>query len=624
MKQALIRLTAIALVSVSFLPGCNQATSPPDADTTSLIEVSHAAPAALHPRDILGNPDYPAFSYGGYRKGSRGDVPTVDQLKEDMRILSAMGVKLLRTYNTQQFSHAANLLEAIDQLRQEQPGFEMYVMLGAWIDCQDAWTPQANHEAGDKENNTAEIKAAVQLANSYPETVKIIAVGNEAMVHWATSYFVRPAVILKWVNHLQGLKRAGELPASLWITSSDNFASWGGGDESYHTKDLAALIEAVDFISLHTYPFHDSYYNPSFWVAPEEEQNLSVIEKADRAMRRARDYAVAQYRDTVDYVESLGVHKPIHIGETGWASTASSSYGATGSQAADQYKQKLYYQAMREWTTKVGMTCFYFEAFDEQWKDAENPGGSENHFGLINLKGEAKYALWDEVEAGMFKGLTRDGVPLTKTYGGDEAALLASVLKVPAASELGVLAILTVNQQRSIGELVTEGKYVVLHDSFVPDPSNQMTYPSEPLKLNVWEGTCAMELIGDGRIQVTTGTGEWWGCGLEIQAAGKGENLSRFKSGHLHFEIKGETESPFRIGFQTGLFTAGTQVNNAVGFGPDEVYQLSKQWTSYSIPVSELNRGADLADVTAILFLRGEGGHDGKSIEIRHVYLSQD
>jgi hypothetical protein len=43
------------------------------------------------------------------------------------------------------------------------------------------------------------------------------------------SYYVQPSVILKWVNHLQELKK-GKLDANLWITSSDNFASWGGGD----------------------------------------------------------------------------------------------------------------------------------------------------------------------------------------------------------------------------------------------------------------------------------------------------------------------------------------------------------------------------------------------------------
>ncbi|MEM9867465.1 MAG: glycosyl hydrolase family 17, partial [Bacteroidota bacterium] len=52
-------------------------------------------------KDILGNPDYLAISYGGYREITRDSQPTVKDIKEDMRLLSAMGIKMLRTYNVQ-------------------------------------------------------------------------------------------------------------------------------------------------------------------------------------------------------------------------------------------------------------------------------------------------------------------------------------------------------------------------------------------------------------------------------------------------------------------------------------------------------------------------------------------
>lgn len=385
-------------------------------------------------KEILGNPDYPAISYGGYREKTRDVQPTVQELKDDMKILSAMGIRILRTYNVQ-LQEASNLLKAIRQLKQEDPGFEMYVMLGAWIDCKNAWTGEKPDHNVESEQNAGEIARAVALANEYPDIVKIIAVGNEAMVKWAESYYVQPGVILKWVNHLQGLKKAGKLPKELWITSSDDFASWGGADKSYHTADLEKLMKAVDYVSMHTYPFHNSHYNPEFWRVPQEEKGFSDIEKVDAAMLRALEFAKSQYDSVAGYMKSKGIQKPIHIGETGWATVSNGFYGATGSKAADEYKQGLYYTLMREWTTRAGISCFYFEAYDEQWKDAQNDLGSENHFGLFTLDGGAKYAIWSFVDQGVFKGLTRNGQPVKKTYNGDKNTIIKAVLPPPMASD---------------------------------------------------------------------------------------------------------------------------------------------------------------------------------------------
>jgi len=126
-------------------------------------------------------------------------------------------------------------------------------------------------------------------------------------------------------------------------------------------------------------------------------------------------------------MESIGVNKPIHIGETGWATYSDGFYGKDGSAACDEYKSAKYYQLMREWTNKEKITCFYFEAFDEQWKDAGNPKGSENHFGLFTIEGKAKYALWEKVDKGVFKHLKRDGNSIEKTYKGKKEDLLKMV-----------------------------------------------------------------------------------------------------------------------------------------------------------------------------------------------------
>ncbi len=388
----------------------------------------------LSAKDILGNPDYLAMSYGGYRHVDHDIEPTIDELKEDMKLLSVMGVKIIRTYKVH-LPQASNILKAISELKKEDPKFEMYLMLGAWIDCKNAFSDVEPDHNVESEANTPQIEEAVRLANQYPDIVKVIAVGNEAMVRWAASYYVQPSVILKWVNHLQGLKKEGKLPKDLWITSSDDFSSWGGGDASYHTEDLEKLV-AVDYVSMHTYPYHNTHYNPQFWGVPENETTLSDTEKIDKAMVRALDFAKAQYDSVSNYMASIGVKKPIHIGETGWATVSNGHYGPTGSKATDEYKEASYYNQMREWTNKAGISCFYFEAFNEPWKDSNNKKGSENHFGLITVDGKAKYALWDMVDKDTFKGLTRNGNPITKTYNGDKEELLKDVQAPPTAKKI--------------------------------------------------------------------------------------------------------------------------------------------------------------------------------------------
>jgi exo-beta-1,3-glucanase (GH17 family) len=348
--------------------------------------------------------------------------------------MHALGLKFIRMYNVH-YAETENVLKVIKQIKKEDPNFEMYLMLGAWIDCKNAWTdqPTIHHEESDR--NMVEIEEAVRLTNLYPEIIKIIAVGNEAMVKWATAYYVEPKIILKWVNHLQSLKKSNNLPKDLWITSSDNFASWGGGDASYHVEDLKKLYQAVDYISMHTYPMHDTHYNPEFWGVLEREKKLTDKEQVNLAMNRSVDYSKKQYNSVLNYMKSIGVNKPVHIGETGWATISNEFYGSSGAKAIDEYKMAQYYHLMQEWTNKEKISCFYFEAFDEQWKDIANPDGSENHFGLINLKNEVKYVLWSAVTDGKLNKLNRNGLPLTKTFGGDEQKMWATV-ELPPRKEV--------------------------------------------------------------------------------------------------------------------------------------------------------------------------------------------
>ena len=374
-------------------------------------------------KEFIGNPDYPAISYGGYREKSREQQPTINEIKEDLLIMHAQGFRVFRTYDLHH-PFAENTLKAIREIKQADSDFEMYVMLGAWIQCKDAFTENPIHEEEDFEGNKFEITEAVRLAQEYPDIVKIIAVGNEAMVHWAWSYHVPPKFVLKWVKYLQELKANGDLNDDLWVTSSDNFASWGGGSEDYHNDDLDELIRSVDFVSMHTYAFHDTHYNPSFWNLDAVPENLDKQDTIKQAMKRAVDYELNQFDSVKKYVHEIDSSKEVHIGETGWSSVASDLYGYGGTEAADEYKLGLYYQMISDICYSMSLTCFYFSAFNEPWKDSTNENGSENHFGLFTVEGKAKYPLWEQVDNGVFNNLTRGGNPIEKTYNGNFEALL--------------------------------------------------------------------------------------------------------------------------------------------------------------------------------------------------------
>ncbi|MGB1336030.1 MAG: glycosyl hydrolase family 17 protein [Luminiphilus sp.] len=618
--QALMRCVFIIVVVCFPLASC----------TVDKQGVSSPAPEM-----IFGNPDYQAISYGGYRGLSREDGPTLEQLIDDVKILGAMDIKLLRTYNTSQFPQAKRLLQAIREVKSDDPSFEMYVMLGAWIESKNAWTeavwdPETNswvegtgpdHTQGNVENNSQEIATAIRLANEYPDIVKAIAVGNEAMVQWAVTYFVYPKTILKWVNHLQEAKASGALIPDVWITSSDNYESWGGGNPIYHTEELTELMRAVDFVSVHTYPFHDSFYNPSFWGVLPEEESLPFEAMTEATMQRAIAYARKQYSAVAEYMASVGVSKPMHIGETGWASIDETAYGASGSKAADEFKQKVFHDLLRDWTDEEGISLFYFEAFDEQWKKADSPGDSENHFGLIALNNEVKYTLWDEFDSGVFADLTRDGQPLRKSFGGDREALLASAMTPPFRSQMAVRRIETTNPDRTPGEVVTEPKLLVVHNQF-SNADLDASAPSAALKLTPWEGTTAIELLPDGEVRVETRAGDWWGASLELDAD-VGENLSKFRQGQMHFDIRGSSDVNFSLGFQTGNFLRGDQVNNFASFGPGTDYEIDEEWRSISLPIAEIDGGTDMTDVTNIVaFLSQEKAPD-KTIFLRNVYFSQ-
>ena len=379
---------------------------------------------------LLGNPAYPAICYSGHRLVPRSveNSPSIEETKEDLRILHAMGIKLIRTYNTSIYPHSERILQSIRELKAEDDAFEMYVMMGVWIQCKNAYEDGTDHNLEDRILNRREIETAIRLADEYADIVKIVAVGNEAMVTWQ-AHFVPAYTILKYVRELRVAQANEEFPADTLITTSDNWAALGG-EEQYRSDDLKALMQEIDYLSLHTYAFHDTYWNLDLiWGPLPEEMKESPEVRIAKAVERSIAEQRKQVTAVEDYLRSIGVEKEIHIGETGWASLDNEKFSAEGTAAAYEYTSKVFYDAVMKWVAEEKMTCCYFEAFDEPWK-SEGTAGSEGHFGLITVDGQAKYMLWNQVDQGVFNGLTRGGNRIKKTYAGDLAELMKN-LKAP-------------------------------------------------------------------------------------------------------------------------------------------------------------------------------------------------
>ena len=53
---------------------------------------------------------------------------------------------------------------------------------------------------------------------------------------------------------------------------------------------------------MHTYAFHDTHYNPSFWNLDAIPENLDKQDTIKQAMKRAVDYELNQFDSVKKYV----------------------------------------------------------------------------------------------------------------------------------------------------------------------------------------------------------------------------------------------------------------------------------------------------------------------------------
>lgn len=336
---------ALSLAACSSPPAEAPMTAPEPNVTPQLAAPSlHQEPSAL----IAGT--HKAICYSGYREGQHptGAQPTREQVREDMKILADAGFTLIRLYHAG--SHAEDVLAVI-----AEEGLPIKVVQGAWLDAELSahetceWLTEpipAEELAANTEKNKAQVQAAIDLANRYPEIIVAVNVGNEALVTW-NDHLVS---IDSMVAYLTAVDAAIAQP----VTTADNYVPW--------LEHADKLGPAVDFAFIHTYPI---------WEGKDIDEGMPYT------------------LENLQKVRAALPHEPLAIGEAGWTDQAE-EFG----ERATPEKQKQYVEALWAWGEQTHTSVFVFESFDEPWKgDPARPLGAEKHWGLWDVSRQPKLVM---------------------------------------------------------------------------------------------------------------------------------------------------------------------------------------------------------------------------------------
>lgn len=318
-----------------------------------------------------------AISYSGFRDDQSPDSgihPSRNEILQDLRLLQAEGFGLIRVFSAGQ--HGRTVVELIDE-----HDLNINVQVGAYVN---------GAHVGNAEGNMRELKDAVMLANRYPEIVTSVSVGNEVLVFW--SFVAVPPQDM--INYIRYVRERVTQP----VTVNDNWQPFAAEPGS----DIAKVWGQIDFAAIHTYAYWDAGFN--FW----DFRQLDVAEpqRARAMMDAAYEYARKNFHDARVALDAAGYAIPIVIGETGWQSIPSAFLHEAEVQdfahhQAHPVNQSWYFKDMMNWAygndgddPGDGFTrpaaMFYFAAFDEPWKEADD------NWGLWDNIRNPKYVLSGE------------------------------------------------------------------------------------------------------------------------------------------------------------------------------------------------------------------------------------
>lgn len=280
----------------------------------------------------------------GFSVGSQGGLGDQARLEGALRQVVQLGFTMIRTWGTD--AYTGRILEAIARLN-----LPLKVQAGIYI-------------TSDAEARS-QIDSALSIIRPYARTVLGVSLGNEQIVDWNTANRLTVPQVL---GHVRYFRSQSSLPVT-YNFAGETFLPGA----SQWSQDLAGLVDALDYVNVHTYGgFFDNRTNAGWTPA----RQLEAV-KSYEAMLSAK-------------LGSLGLgRKPIVIGETGWQSTGSNPAVTNPEQA------RAYYETISRYVYGPNArfdSMFYFNLTDEAWK------GGDNHWGLFlegttATIGPAKFAV---------------------------------------------------------------------------------------------------------------------------------------------------------------------------------------------------------------------------------------
>src|SRR5215510_5586462 len=325
----------------------------------ALISCVHAGLwAFLHQRQTVPNIDGPlaSISYAPYTRWqdpNKGDRPTPEQIRGDLRLLSPY-TRTVRTYTS------TGGVELVPSIAAE---FGMKVTVGIWLDKLRDKKGELSDEVikKNREHNEREIKQAVDLAKHY-SNVNAIVVGNESILRGDID-------VDDLIEIIKSVKRQVPVP----VTTGETHDVWRGlykpepgeTEDSVKEKqrqrvdDASQLASNVDFIAAHILPYWDG-----------------------RPVRQAVDFAI----ETYDKLRRMYPGKRIVIAEFGWPSAGYNMHDAD----PGRIEQAMVIRDFIARANSYGVEYNIIEAIDQPHKT--NEGGVGAYWGLFDSSREAKFA----------------------------------------------------------------------------------------------------------------------------------------------------------------------------------------------------------------------------------------